>query len=106
MMAETMSETEESGTLTAIAELVKHKQLSPATLRQVLSSGEQSAGLIGEMSESQNKAQPQAQAQIEEEQSKEAPQHEVQTEPLVQPITGQFVALDAENAEFAQLVQE
>jgi len=89
MMAETLSESEENHTIMSIAERLKLGGLH----RQALPSGQQ--GEVALISG----AEATAQAKIQEEGSKAEVKQETSTGALVQPpITGQFVALEAENS--------
>lgn len=96
MMAETISETEETPHLRALSEILKQKP------RPALASGQKQTEvpLLGSGQEKQ--------AQIEEESGKQELKPASSTEPLTQQaITGQFVALDTEeNAKFAAQTKE
>jgi hypothetical protein len=106
MMAETISETEENPSLATLTEIIKQKQL-PAILRQSLASGQAQAetALLGSAADASNSKVQKVQEETSKE--KEEDKQKAVTEPLAQAaITGQFIALDPENLEFSQLIND
>lgn len=99
MMAETISEAEEDDSILSLAHRIKHKQLSGATVRPALASGQNQAevALISDIDEKQASTGANIQEEVKV---------GVSTGPLVQQpaITGQFVALDRDDPKFSRLV--